>query len=619
MRCTMKKFLTIFLFIFLYIYSFTSENQDYTLFLQGKEAYYSKNYPLAKQNFETLLKSFPNSNIFSNNYAYFFIGMNYYYLKEYHKASYYLEKAVYTSNKLLNDNVEAEKAHLFAERDFALGDSLMKIGDNDKAIIYLKRINYNTFYPFVAYYERKALEILKNFSPIYEKKLQLKFNYDFSVIDSFDISDLIQIGDFYLSQKAYLKAEEFYSLLLKRKNIDYKDSKEVYKGYFNALFKMKKYDKILELTQNTNATFSNLFKYYRGLTYYQLRDFPRALFLFDSITTSDFYSKANYYSASIYFTLGEYKNVLNHLKLVSDKNITTDTMAAFSYFYLNDKNNAHKAAIAMAQKYPNTYVGLYFKYLLSNNILSLKLLNSLEDLINFSNIVLDNEKKLPADFITKADILEVDHLSQISQLGEREILRLNFNRSSLAGKSNFKTGYLTTLILEKGEFYELAFENSKHYLSDFSEYKELFKYDFPLYYHEIVEYCSKKYDVSPELIYTIMHDITGFNPYYISDDSRFGLMGIPYTDSNSFNFFELFDPKDNIEEGTKILKKYLKKYQGNKIKTLVAYIYGEAYVNELYFDYTNDINLSSITIPEERFFLQNIFMTYIFYLKLYEL
>ena len=95
-------------------------------------------------------------------------------------------------------------------------------------------------------------------------------------------------------------------------------------------------------------------------------------------------------------------------------------------------------------------------------------------------------------------------------------------------------------------------------------------------------------------------------------------MDIPYDENNNLEFFELFNIEKNIEEGTKILKNYLAKYQGNKIKALIAYVYGEEYLNNLYFEYNNDINLSSIIIPEERFFLQNILMTYILYSRLYD-
>ena len=373
-----------------------------------------------------------------------------------------------------------------------------------------------------------------------------------------------------------------------------------------------------DLTKKIDKDLNNLFKYYRGIAFYKKRDFSRALYLFNSIKEGEFFSKANYYSAGIYFTLGEYSNAIENLKNVEEKNIITDSMAAFSYLYLKDEVNSLKAVQSLSEKYPNTYAGLYFKQLLKDKNLSVTLMDSLEDLIVFSNLILSTQISLSQDFIPKADILEIDQLSQIAELENREILKIAFQKSSFNKKKSVEAVLGTTLILESGKFYDLAFKNSLLALRDFADYKELFKYEFPLYYGDIISEYSKKYDVPQELIYTIIHTITGFNPYYISDDSKFGIMNIPYKDDSSLRFFELFDVNTNIEEGTKILKTLLDKYKGNKIKTLLAYVYGEEYLDLIYFGHTNDINFTSITIPEERFFLQNMFMTYIFYSRLYD-
>lgn len=614
----MKKVIFIFLFIIYFNSSFSYTDQDFTLFLTGKKAYYEKNYTLAQLNFETLLKTFPSSAILSNNYAYFFIGMNYYRLKDYKNAAYYLEKAVYISSSLLNDNYETERLHIFAERDFSLGDSLLKIGDKDKALIYLNRVTSDTYYPFVAYYEKKSLEILKDFSPIYKDKLELKFEYNFEVIDKFCTTDLLKIGKFYVSKKEYDKADEFYTLLLNRKNLFLEEKEIIYKDYFELLVERKDYNRILELTHDYSKEFKNMFKYYRGIAFYQKRDFSRALYLFNSITEGEFFSQANYYSAGIYFSIGNYQNSLKNLKNVKEKNIITDSMVAFCYIYLGNQKASLTAAKNISEKYPNTYAGLYFKKFLENEKLSIDTFNSLENLINFSDSVLKTQKSIPSDFIPKADILEINQLSQTASLKDRDILRVAFSKSSFAKKYNDEAILATTLVLEDGEFYELAFKNSLRALSNFSEYKELIGYTFPLYYKEIVQECSKTYDVPQELIYTIIHTISEFNPYYISKDSKFGIMNIPYNKNNSLDFFELFDIRSNIQEGAKILKELLNKYEGNKIKALIAYVYGEEYIELLFFGDDNDINLASITIPEERFFLQNMFMTYIFYLRLYD-
>lgn len=613
----MKKFILIFLIFIYFGKSFSYVNQDYTLFLTGKKAYYKKNYTVAKLNFETLLKTFPSSAILSNNYAYFFIGMNYYKLGDYKNAAYYLEKAVYISSSLLNDNYETEKLHIFAERDFSLGDSFLKIGDKNKAMIYLHRVSSDVYYPFVARYEKKALEILKDFSSTYKAKLELKFEYNFDMIDEFYTTDLLKIAKFYVSRKEYIKADEFYSLLLSKKNLSIEEKELIYKDYFELLIEKKDYKKVLDLTQNYNKEFKDMFKYYRGIAFYKKRDFSRALFLFNSVKDGEFYSKANYYSAGIYFAIEDYKSSLDNLKNVKEKNIIVDSMMAFCYIYIGDQKASFSAAKNIVQKYPNTYSSLYFKKYLESGKISINNLNSLENLMNFSDLILKDQKFLPRDFIPKADSLEIKQLSDIANLKDRDILRVAFIKSSFAKKNTTEATLATTLVLENGNFYELAFKNSFKSLNNFSEYNNLIGYNFPLYYKDIIQECSKTYDVPQELIYTIIHTISEFNPYYISKDSKFGIMNISYNENSSLDFFELFDVKNNIQEGTKILKDLLTKYEGSKIKTLIAYVYGEEYVNLLFFGDNNDINLSSIVIPEERFFLQNMFITYIFYLKLY--
>lgn len=612
----MKKIFTLFAFLLLFGEGYSKNNDDYTLFLNGKEAYYKRDFNLAKLNFETLLKSFSNSEIFSNNYPFFYIGMNYYQLGEYKKAAYFLEKAVYSSGNFLGEDSQVQDAHFFAERDFTLGYSLIKIGEEKRGVTYLKRVDYDNYYPFVAYYEKQALELLSKSSVEAENKLKLKFEYDFSVIDNFSIDELLKIGKYYNSKKEYQKEGELYNLLLSKTTLTLKERENILVAYFNSLIESGSSDKILELTSKQSSELKNLYTYYRGLAFYQFKDFSRALYLFSTIESGEYFSKANYYIASIYFALGDYSSSLEALKNIEEKNIVTDSMAALSYYSLKDRKNLERAIEVLGEKYPNTYVGLYFKHLdLDSPEISL---NSLSNLISFSVEIFDSFQTLPENFLQMGDIIEVEQLSQISKLGDRDLLRIALEKSIFWKKTTPQSALAITTILENGKFYDIAFQNSMNNMGSFSKSRGLFMYNFPLYYGETINKFAKSYDVPQELIYAIIHNITGFNPYHISKDSRFGLMNIPYTEDDYDNFFELFDVDRNIEEGVKKLHELLVKYNDNKIKTLIAYVYGEEYLDKIFFDYTNDINLASILEPEERFFLQNLFMTYILYSNLYQ-
>lgn len=106
-----------------------------------------------------------------------------------------------------------------------------------------------------------------------------------------------------------------------------------------------------------------------------------------------------------------------------------------------------------------------------------------------------------------------------------------------------------------------------------------------------------------------------FNKRLLSENSKIGLMQIPYESSK--DIISLFDPQINIAIGTEKLKSLLESYKGNKLKSLIAYIYGEELLNRIQFDYDGDLNLDLITDPEERYELQNLILTYMFYKKLY--
>ena len=612
----MKKFFMLFVFLSLFNQGFCETNDDYILFLNGKNAYLKKDFYNAKLNFETLLKSFSKSDIFTNNYPYFYVGMTYYNLKDYEKAIYFLEKSIYSPKIFENENFQAETSYFLAERDFALGKSFINIGDIETGSFYLQRLNYTTYYPLVSSYEKEALQILSEHSDKAYKKFRLKFEYDFSVIDSFSISEILDICSFYNSKKEYEHEEKLYESILRKENLTLEEKSEILERYFDFLLSANLEEKIIAFTENSSSELQNLYNFYRGLAFYKMRDFSRALYLFNNIEKSKYFSQGNYYIASIYFTLGEYSEALNALKNISNKNIVTDSMAAFSYYSLKDFKNLNRAIKAIEKKYPNTYVGLYFKNLKENS--SDISLNSLENLLKFSNTVIDSFEPMPENFLQSGDIIEIDQISKVSKLKDKKLLRVAIEKSIFWKKNNPQSALAITTILENGSFYELAFRNSQNNLGNFSQYRGLFKYNFPTYYQNSVNKFAQKYDIPQELIYTVIHELTGFNAFHVSEDSRFGLMNIPYDENSNFSFFELFDINRNIEEGSKILHEYLIKYKGNQIKALIAYVYGENYLKGIYFDYNNDVNLATILDPKERFFLQNLFVTYIFYSKLYQ-
>ena len=198
---------------------------------------------------------------------------------------------------------------------------------------------------------------------------------------------------------------------------------------------------------------------------------------------------------------------------------------------------------------------------------------------------------------------------------DEELIKIEIENSSFVNTRSIQNGYAITTILEKGEFYDLAYRNSSTYRKNFFVYKDLIKYNYPLYYQSAVDMNSKKYDVPQELIYSAILISSKFNKRLLSENSKIGLMQVPYNSTE--DIMPLFDPNTNIAVGTEKIKFLLDIYGGNKLKALIAYVYGEELVNKIQFDYDGDLNLELVADPEERYDLQNLILTYMFYKKLY--
>lgn len=613
----MKRILTYIIFLTLSISTLSNEYQDYTLFSRGKNAYYSENYEEAKQSFEILMRTFPKSTIFEKNYAYFYIGMSYFNLKDFKKAIYYLEKATYApDDNELNNNPEIEKTIYFSQKDFALGYSLLKTNNIEKALIYLKRVDYTVYFPLSAYFEHRALELLSNYDDKAYSKLKLKFYYDFNEIPKLSLKELTDIGEFYISEKSYGKAKEFYNILLTDYNLK-EDELTIYESYLKLLVLDKDYDTLIKFTENTVGKRRELAMFYRGVTFYKKREFSRAVYLFEEIKSGIFYEKARYYLASIYYSLGNYKDTIAILKYSKADDLFTKNMLAASYLALGEDENFRKTAEDIVKKYANTYLGIYYSLMLEDKDTTLTRITTIKDLSLLMGNILSHSKNLPSDFLKKANSLEMQQLTDIAKFGDEDILKLVFKKRNLLEKNTLSYNYSTTVILEKGDFYSLALKNSQQHMREFLKYKELIQYIYPRYFKEDIHNYAKKYDVPEELIYTIIYNVSGFNSFYTSEDSKFGLMGIAYDRSKPYKMRDLFNASYNIELGVQKLKKLLETQNGNKIKALIAYIYGEDYLNTIYF-INNNINFSSVTTPENRYFLENLLITYIFYNKLYE-
>ncbi|WP_088042525.1 lytic transglycosylase domain-containing protein [Bacillus sp. EAC] len=99
-------------------------------------------------------------------------------------------------------------------------------------------------------------------------------------------------------------------------------------------------------------------------------------------------------------------------------------------------------------------------------------------------------------------------------------------------------------------------------------------------FDEIINEMAKKYDVDPKLIQSIIKQESGFNPNAVSHAGAKGLMQIMPFNFESYGITNPFDPKQNIEAGTRMIKSHLTKYNGNIELALAAYNAGSGNVKK---------------------------------------
>lgn len=612
----MKKIFML-LFFILNINIFSYNYDDYSIFIQGKNAYEKEDYITAQESFETLMRSFGYSPILKNNYAFYFIGMTYYHLGDYEKAVYYLQKAVFTyNNSFLTKESKFEKNNYLAERDYSLGDALLKIGNFELGETYLQRLDYNYYSPKPSYFEKKALLLLIGRKSGFEDYYNLKFNEDLKSADKLADDKLLKVTEYFSSQKKFDKAIYLGKKILSSPSKDSEIKEKAIIEIFRSYLQEKKYKEIIDIANKYDKIVdSNILFFYKGVAYYKLKDFSRCLYFFESIKEGKYLPTALLYVSGIYYSFGDYNKVIESVNKISTKNIIADILLADSYLKLKKERKFEETARKIINNYPNSYEGLFFAFILENKNMDLASHNATFKISLIIDNFLNSTKSDTDNVFDKINYLELEKLCNISKIKNEELLKIELQNSSFVNKYSISNGLAVTTILENGEFYDLAYKNSSAYRKEFFKYRDLIKYNYPLYYKDIVDNCSKKYDIPQELIYTTMLLGSKFDKEAISKNSRIGLMMIPLKHEEEIN--ELLKPEVNIELGSRKIKELLKKYNGNKLKTLIHYNFGEGVAKSIKFDFDGDINLDTISNPEEKYEIQDLIITYIFYKKLY--
>lgn len=116
---------------------------------------------------------------------------------------------------------------------------------------------------------------------------------------------------------------------------------------------------------------------------------------------------------------------------------------------------------------------------------------------------------------------------------------------------------------------------------------------------QLVKTISQKYDVDEELILAVIKRESHFKNNAVSHAGAQGLMQLMPATARGLGVEDPFDPQQNIEGGTKLLKTLLKTYNGDVKLALAAYNYGIGNVNRKLSGKPRDIKYIYSSLPSE--------------------
>jgi len=97
---------------------------------------------------------------------------------------------------------------------------------------------------------------------------------------------------------------------------------------------------------------------------------------------------------------------------------------------------------------------------------------------------------------------------------------------------------------------------------------------------DVVASASNTHRIDPDLINSVIHAESGFNPHAISPKGARGLMQLMPQTANRLGVKNSFDPRDNVDGGTRYLRELLELYNFDLIKALAAYNAGPQRVQQ---------------------------------------
>lgn len=89
--------------------------------------------------------------------------------------------------------------------------------------------------------------------------------------------------------------------------------------------------------------------------------------------------------------------------------------------------------------------------------------------------------------------------------------------------------------------------------------------------NRIVAAASDKHRIDPDLITSVIHAESSFNPKARSPKGAQGLMQLMPDTASKLGVLDAYEPSANVDAGTKYLRELLLRYNGDMVKALAAY------------------------------------------------